>query len=173
MAERPTKYFSEKQEKMIANELGGYPVGLSGAGPANPGDVKTYDWLVECKTHTKPDQSIVFDVNVWKKIQDEAMAIHRKPVLVADDGSQSINRTWCMCRSNNVILTGLISTDLPVKVRKNVSCKHDKLSDGLKAATKGITASNSFFSGAVYELNFGNTDVVIMPFKLFKELFDN
>ena len=100
MAQLNNKEFSTKQEKLIASELGGYPVSGSGARPCAPRDVKTYEWLVECKTHTKPDQSILFDINVWKKITDEAMATHRKPVLVVDDGSQSISRTWCLWHFN-------------------------------------------------------------------------
>ena len=80
-----TKAFSTRQEKMVAKQLGGYPVGGSGAMPGVPGDVKTYDWLVECKTHTEPGHNILFNAKVWKKIKEEAMVMHRKPVLVVDD----------------------------------------------------------------------------------------
>ena len=173
MADRSTtKYYSNKQEKLVASELGGYQVGLSGAGPANPGDVKNYEWLVECKTHTSPDQPIFFDANVWKKIEDEAMGVHRKPVLIVDDGSQSISRTWCLCRGTNLNLTGIVTTDLPVKIRKNISCKHDKLAEGIKSASKGIVMDGSFYTGVVYEVEWNGEIVIVLPFKTFKELFE-
>lgn len=174
MAEKSTKDYSQKQEKLVANELGGYPVGLSGAGAANPGDVKTYEWLVECKTHTKPDQSILFDLEVWKKIQNEAMGIHRKPVLVVDDGSQSISRTWCLCKAASLNMSGALSVDLPGAIRKNISFKHDKLTAGLKAIAKADIQANTFYGSSyiVYETNWGGEDVVIMPLATFKELFE-
>lgn len=172
MAELNNKQFSEKQEKLIASELGGYQISGSGSRPFAPGDVKTYEWLIECKTHTKPDQNILFDINVWKKIEDEAMATQRKPVLVVDDGSQSVSRTWCLCRANNINLTGFITLELPMKIRKNITCKHDKLVKGLKDGSKGLVFSEGFYQDAVYETHWGDEDVLVMPFKIFKELFE-
>lgn len=174
MSEVNTKEFSKKQEKMIAKELGGYPVGLSGAGAANPGDVRTYEWLVECKTHTSPDHSILFDLDVWKKIQQEAFGFQRKPVLIVDDGSQSIDKTWCLCRSDNLNLSGVIAVSLPMSVRKNITCRHEKLEKGLKEAIKGKIEENTFFYNCqvVYETEWAGKDVTVMPFKVFKELFD-
>lgn len=169
-----TKKFSKKQEKMIANELGGYPVGMSGAGPANPGDVRTYEWLVECKTHTSPDHSILFDLSVWKKIENEAMGIHRKPVLIVDDGSQTLKKTWCLCKASSINLSGVLSTDLPGKIRKNISIKHDKLVNGLKAISKVKISEDSFYdtSNVVYETKWADEEVVVMPFTAFKEIFE-
>ena len=165
-----TKFFSNKQEKLIANELGGYPVGLSGAGPANPGDVRTYDWLVECKTHTSPDHNIIFNLDVWKKIEDEAMAMHRKPVLIVDDGSQSLKKTWCLCRANNIDLSGTISADLPLQVKKNITCKQDKLASHLVDSTKEFMCD--LYEYAVYEVEWNNETVIVMPFETFKEKFE-
>ena len=173
MAETNKKYYSGKQEELIAKELGGYPVRGSGARPCAPGDVKTYDWLVECKTHTEPDHPIFFDIDVWKKICNEAMGTSRKPVLVVDDGSQKINKTWCLCKKININTTGLIVSDLPVKIRKNISCKQDKLADKLKADSKGlIVPGKSFYTNIAYEVNWNGEDVLVMPFELFKELFE-
>lgn len=175
MAAKSTKSYSSKQEKLIANELGGYPVGMSGAGAANPGDVKTYDWLIECKTHTKPDQSILFDAAVWKKIQNEAFGIHRKPVLIVDDGSQTISRTWCLCKASNLNMSGAISVDLPMTIRKNITSKHDKLVNGLKEISRGnIIEKNTFYSSSfvIYEADWEGDTVAIMPFATFKELFE-
>lgn len=170
MTDKPTKYFSEKQEGLVAKALGGVMIRLSGAGPANPGDVQTYDWLVECKTHTEPDHPIFFDLAVWKKIEDEAMAMHRKPVLIVDDGSQQSSRTWCLCRAANLNLGKVITIDLPIKIRKNISCKEAKLTQMLKENTKRYIGQ--FYEGAAYLADWGGEEVVVLPLKLFAELFE-
>ena len=169
-----TKQYSRKQERLVAKELEGCVVSLSGAGPANPGDVRTYEWLVECKTHTTPDHPITFNLDVWKKLQNEAMGVQKKPVLIVDDGSQTISKTWCLCKAANLNLAGSISTDLPVTIRKNISCKHDKLSTALKAVIKGKIHTDSFYgmSPVLYEVNWGDDVVVVLPLTTFKELIE-
>ena len=139
--------------------------------PCAPGDVKTYDWLIECKTHAEPDKPILFNLDVWKKIENEAMGMQRKPVLIVDDGSQSINKTWCLCRASNINLRATISTQLPMTIRKNISCKHDKLESALKQQTKG--AIGEFYTNAVFEVNWGDEEVVVLPFCVFKEIFED
>ena len=173
MAENPNKFYSSKQEKLVAKELGGYPIKGSGARPCAPGDVKAYDWLVECKTHTKPDNPIFFDIAVWKKIKDEAMGMSKKPVLIVDDGSQSASRTWCLCRRNNVNLNSIVTTDLPNKVRKNITCKHDALTAKLKSDCKGLVVpGTSFYTDMIFEATWEDEAVVIMPLRVFKEIFE-
>lgn len=172
MAEKATKAYSKKQEKMVADYLGGYPVGGSGAFAGAPGDVKTYDWLVECKTHVEPGQNIFFDAEVWDKIQKEAMGMHRKPVLVVDDGSQDAKKTWCLCRIDNLNMVGVICASLPMAVRKNITAKHEKLEDALKQALKKNVVPGSFFEIGCYEATWCGEDVAIMPLSTFKELFE-
>ena len=164
------KVYSSAQEKLVADALGGYVIGGSGAAPTAPGDVKTYDWLVECKTHKEPGASIFFDANVWHKIKNEAMGMSRKPVLIVDDGSQKENRTWCLCRSANVNLANIIVIDFPVAIRKNVSAKHDKLSEAIKNATKGFIGD--IYIGGAFEFEWEGDDVVVMPLTTFKEIFE-
>ena len=165
-----TKVFSTRQEKMVAKELGGYPVGGSGAMPTSPGDVKTYDWLVECKTHTEPGHSILFNLAVWKKIQNEALPMHRKPVLIVDDGSQLAANNWCLCRAANLDLSKTVLLDWPVQVKKNISCSLSKLSDAFRIGMKPYLGT--FYDTAVYQINWANDKVVIMPLKIFKELMN-
>lgn len=170
MEEQSKKYYSGKQEKMVADALGGYVVGGSGARPTNPGDVKTYEWLVECKTHTTPDHTIFFDSDVWKKICNEAMATHRKPVLVVDDGSQKLKKTWCLCFAKNLNGGNMIVVDFPNAIRKNISCKHEKLAETLKQASKRYIGE--FYESAAYEVRWMEEDVCILPLELFKEILD-
>ena len=169
MSEKPTKFYSNKQEKIVAAALGGYKIGGSGAMPGSPGDVKTYDWLVECKTHTTPGKPIFFDINVWSKIKQEAAATYRKPVLVVDDGSQSEKKTWCLCKSSDLNLASMISVSFPVTIRKNISVKHDKLAEALKSSERYL---GEFYKGGVLEVSWDGEDVCVLPLSLFKEIFE-
>lgn len=171
MDTKPTKYYSDKQEKIVAKSLGGYQIGGSGAAPTAPGDVKTYEWLVECKTHTKPDQNIYFDANVWTKICNEATATFRKPVLVVDDGSQKESKMWCLCKASDLNKSNLLVVNFPVAVRKNVTAKHDKLKDSLTLSTKRYIGE--FYQGGVFELTWCGEEVNVLPLSLFKEVFNN
>lgn len=167
------KTFSSKQEKLVADALGGYVIGGSGAAPAVPGDVKTYEWLVECKTHTEPDHPIFFDIDVWKKICNEAMATGRKPVLIVDDGSQTEEKTWCLCRLNNINLSNTLVADYPGAIRKNISIKHTRLVDAEKKIRKTHKIPEAgYFTGFAFEVNWAEEHLVIMQLSLFKEIFE-
>lgn len=91
-----TKYYSDMQEKRVAQFLGWKQVSGSGARAGRPGDVEGERFLGECKTHTKPGAKLHFNRRVWNKLSDEAMVRFRSPILIVDDGSQNINHTWCM-----------------------------------------------------------------------------
>lgn len=52
-----TKYFSTKQEQVIAKNIGGKTVPGSGSPHFYGGDVITNDFLIEAKTTTKPKES--------------------------------------------------------------------------------------------------------------------
>ena len=166
-----TKTYSSKQEKLIAKVLEGKVVTGSGARPVDPGDVKSYDWLAECKTHTEPGHTIFFDLNVWKKICNEADGIHRKPVLIVDDGSQKEKYTWCLCRPFNINMINLLCLDFPVTVRKNISAKHEKLNEVLTNTTKSYVGK--FYIGGCYEFEWGGEEICILPLSIFKEVCDN
>ena len=87
---RSTKYYSSKQEETVAKYLGWGVVSGSGSRAGKPGDISGAHFLGECKTHTQPNQQLLFDKDVWKKLQNEAQSTHRFPVLVVDDGSQKL-----------------------------------------------------------------------------------
>ena len=168
--ETSTKAYSTKQEKLIAKILGGKVVPASGA-RLDPGDVSSYEWLAECKTHTEPGHTIFFDIDVWKKICNEAMAVHRKPVLIVDDGSQKEENTWCLCKEFNLNLGKTLTLDLPVTIRKNISAKHEKLQDALKPIVKKYVGE--FYNSVCFSVNWNNEDVCIIPLSFFKEVCDN
>lgn len=96
MAKKPTKFYSTKQEQAIADYLGWSAVPASGARMFDKGDVKSSDWLAECKTHTEPKDKIVIKKEVWIKLSYEARSLMRSPILCIDNGTQKIRNTWCV-----------------------------------------------------------------------------
>ena len=81
---------------MVADYMGWKVVKGSGSRPFTPGDVDSYNILVECKTHNDEQENIVFHKKHWVKITEEALAKHKYPVLVVDNGTQKADNTWVM-----------------------------------------------------------------------------
>lgn len=92
------KLYSDKQESSIAEFLGWHQVTGSGARPNFVGDIESCDWLGECKTHVEPGHKIVFNFNVWDKLEKEANSRFKEPALFVDDGSQLIENTFVMIK---------------------------------------------------------------------------
>ena len=90
------KIFSSRQEKMVADYMGWKVVSGSGSRPFAPGDINSFNILVECKTHTEEQESVVFKKAHWQKISNEATAKHRYPARVVENGSQKSQHTWVM-----------------------------------------------------------------------------
>lgn len=123
------KQFSNKQEKNVADALGWSVVSGSGARLTEVGDVRSDEWLCECKTHTTPNHAISFNLNVWAKLRNEAAAKFKYPVLIVDDGSQSLDRTWCMFRLNvfDLVKDDIAVVSLPMQRAININFKYDEL----------------------------------------------
>lgn len=92
-----TKYYSNKQERMIARSLCWYCVTGSGATACRPGDIYNDTWLGECKTHVTLQNQIKFYWDHWSKINLEATSKLRQPALFVDDGSQQYSSTYVLC----------------------------------------------------------------------------
>lgn len=92
--QKPTKYYSSKQEKMIAEYLGWKQVSASGARRFNPGDIISDRFLCECKTHENFVDRIEIPKATWEKISSEAFSVFRIPVLFIDNGTQKAENTW-------------------------------------------------------------------------------
>lgn len=92
----PTKYYSSRQEHMVADYLGWSVVSGSGARSFNPGDIRSDDFLGECKTFTKESDDVYCYNSVWSKITEEATSVMKKPVLFIDNGTQQSQNTWCV-----------------------------------------------------------------------------
>ena len=84
---RPTRFYSSKQEKHIAKELGGKKVANSGATAFNKGDIVLDAWLLEAKTKTKETNSFSIKKEWLEKNKEEAFAMRKSyNALVFDFG---------------------------------------------------------------------------------------
>lgn len=149
-----TKDYSNKQEELIAKYLGWDRVSASGARNFYPGDIKSEEWLGECKTHTKPIKEIRFVYTQWTKICEEAMTSHRLPIMFVDNGTQAISGTWCMVREFQILHDPVeyVSTDKSTLILKAEDfMKYQELGAGCLG------------------YNFHNEKVVVMPISEFKK----
>ena len=97
MMEMNKKEISEAQEALICNYLNWKRVKGSGSRHTFPGDVESYMWLGECKTHIHSVGKLIFEKHVWNKIQQEALSKFKYPVLFVDEGGCiTIDSVWCM-----------------------------------------------------------------------------
>ena len=74
---KPTRFYSNNQEKQVAKAIGGRQTANSGATPFSKGDVTTKDWLIECKTCTTEKQSFSIKQEWLKKNKEEAFAMRK------------------------------------------------------------------------------------------------
>lgn len=82
---KPTRFFSDRQEKAVAKAVGGKQVSNSGATAFNKGDVRTNDWLIECKTCTTEKKSFSIKKEWIEKNQEEAFAMNKDYNALAFD----------------------------------------------------------------------------------------
>lgn len=82
---RPTRFYSDKQEKKVAKAINGRQTANSGATAFSKGDVKTENWLVECKTCTTKKKSFSIKQEWLDKNQEEAFAMGRQYSALAFD----------------------------------------------------------------------------------------
>ena len=84
---RPTRFYSNKQEKAIAKAVGGKQVANSGATTFSKGDVTSENWLFEAKTKTSESQSFSIKKDWLLKNNEEAFAMGKPySALVFDFG---------------------------------------------------------------------------------------
>ena len=82
---RPTRWYSNKQEKQIAKAVGGKQVANSGATTFNKGDITTDMFLIEAKTCTKEQSTFTIRKEWLKKNQEEAFAMGKPYSALAFD----------------------------------------------------------------------------------------
>lgn len=72
---RPTRYYSNKQEKYVAKKLKGKQQPNSGATNFIKGDVELKHFLLDCKTVTSERKSVSIKKEWLDKIRKEAFAM--------------------------------------------------------------------------------------------------
>lgn len=74
---KPTRFYSNKQEKSVAKIIDGQQVSNSGATAFNKGDVVTDNWLIECKTTITEKKSFAIKKEWLEKNKEEAFAMRK------------------------------------------------------------------------------------------------
>ena len=161
-----TKKFSNKQEQLVANLLGWGVVPASGARDFNPGDIRSNQWLGECKTHVSAGTSVKFFLDVWKKISEEAKQTFKFPVYISDDGSQRIKRTWCLFDPSKVTSSDArYSLATEIVGRKSISFDHDDM------ITKYRSNVLEFGENFCFRVSLGSASLSLTTLETFARLF--
>lgn len=82
---KPTRFYSDKQEKKVAKAIGGKQTANSGATAFSKGDVRTDKFLIECKTSTKPKRSFTIQKEWLIKNDEEKFAMNKEYSALAFD----------------------------------------------------------------------------------------
>lgn len=82
---KPTRFYSNRQEKHVAKVLGGKQTANSGATAFQKGDVVLTDWLIECKTSCTPKASFSIKREWLDKNREEAFAMDKSYNALAFD----------------------------------------------------------------------------------------
>ena len=82
---KPTRFYSNKQEKSVAKATGGKQTPNSGATAFIKGDVITDDFLIECKTAIREKQTVSIPKMWIIKNEEEAFAMGKSYSAVAFD----------------------------------------------------------------------------------------
>ena len=82
---KTVRYKSQKQEQSVAKQIGGKTTIASGSFWGMKADVRSEDFLVECKTTSKNYFPVT--AKIWEKIEKEAIRDRlRIPLLIVDIG---------------------------------------------------------------------------------------
>lgn len=89
---KPTRYYSKKQEKQVAKTVGGKTVPNSGAIKFGAGDVQTDNILIECKTCVQEKKSFSIKREWLDKNEEEAFSVGKQySVLTFNFGEDTDN----------------------------------------------------------------------------------
>lgn len=80
---KPTRYYSSKQENSVAKAVSGKPTANSGATMWSKGDVVSENILIECKTKTKDSDSISIKKEWFEKNKKEMIFMGKDYSILA------------------------------------------------------------------------------------------
>ncbi len=76
--DKPTRFYSDRQEKAVAKAIGGKQTKNSGATMFQKSDVLADDFTIECKTKTTNSESISIKREWFEKQLKESIQMHKK-----------------------------------------------------------------------------------------------
>ena len=91
---KPTRWYSNRQEKKVAKVVGGRQTANSGATAFQKGDVITQDWLIECKTKTHDCSSFTIKKDWLLKNEEEAFAMGKNNSALCFDFGPTADRRY-------------------------------------------------------------------------------
>lgn len=72
---RPTRFYSNRQEKSVAKAVKGKQTANSGASDFTAGDIQTDLFLLECKTKTQDSKAFTIKKEWFEKNKEESFAM--------------------------------------------------------------------------------------------------
>ncbi len=96
---RPTRFYSDRQEKRVAKAVSGKQTANSGATAFSKGDVVTDDWLIECKTSVTEKQSFSIKREWLEKNREEAFAMRKSNNALCFDFGPDTERFYVIDES--------------------------------------------------------------------------
>lgn len=162
---KPTKYYSSIQENKVAKHLGWSVVSGSGARPFHKADIFNSEFLGECKTHVDKCENIVFKLEHWDKINKEAMSDMKCPILFTDNGTQSIDFTYCLL-PYTFLSTRLYSDEYEITQLD----LDNKFTNIMIPIDRLVKDSNIYDNILIYKSKLGKSNVGIISLNDFKEL---
>ena len=88
---KPTRFYSDKQEKSIVKSVGGKQTSNSGATSFQKGDILTDSFLIEAKTSTSERNTFSIQKKWLDKMQEEAFAMGKSYSALAFDFGDGVN----------------------------------------------------------------------------------
>ena len=93
---KPTRFYSNRQEKAVAKKVSGKQVVNSGATAFAKGDVSTDNWLIECKTATSAKSSFSIKKEWLEKNNEERFAMGKQYSALAFDFGDNRTRYYVL-----------------------------------------------------------------------------
>ena len=91
---KPTRFYSKRQEKQVAKAVGGKQTANSGATAFQKGDVVSSRFLIECKTKTTDSKSFTVQEEWLLKNEEEAFAMRKDNSALCFDFGPSANKRY-------------------------------------------------------------------------------
>lgn len=108
---RPTRYYSNEQEKKIAKAVGGKQQSNSGATQFAKGDIISDDFLIEAKTTTSEKKSFSIKREWLEKNKEEAFAMNKHYNALCFDFGDGGDRYYVIDEKTFKLLKNYVELD--------------------------------------------------------------